>query len=87
LSDNNTKQAQINTEFPTQKEVDRVDGFEPTTSASFFELFLSKNGSYRNITDTVQIPPAPLFFAYFAASYLQDFERDSSINQHFFLRG
>jgi hypothetical protein len=33
LSDNYLKQSQINTVFPTQKDMDRV-GFEPTTSAN-----------------------------------------------------
>ena len=37
LSDNQGKQSQNNTVFPTQKEVDRV-GFEPTTSANFLEI-------------------------------------------------
>ena len=32
LSDNYHKQAQINTVFPTQEKVDRVDGFKPTAS-------------------------------------------------------
>jgi hypothetical protein len=35
LSDNNQNQAQFNTVVPSQKEMDRVDGFEPTTSALF----------------------------------------------------
>jgi hypothetical protein len=34
LSDNHLNQIQNNTVFPTQKEVDRVVGFEPTTSAN-----------------------------------------------------
>jgi hypothetical protein len=33
LSDNNGKQSQINAVVVQQEEVDRVDGFEPTTAA------------------------------------------------------
>jgi hypothetical protein len=36
LSDNDLKQAQFNAVVSSQKEMDRVAGFEPTTSASLF---------------------------------------------------
>ena len=55
LSYNDLKQSQINTLFPTQKEMDRV-GFEPTTSAMPPTFYLQVDEEGKSI---VSIPPSP----------------------------